>query len=334
MFNRQIIHENFRYKTNDFNFRLGFAEETTVKRQVLFTRIDHWRNVLVNYCNLQPGQSLAMHFSQNSLDTFAIYFAAIECDINLVSQDADIIIHTLADSELEKLSISSTLNYNYFDLADLRFNGVCEYIQKGTSIVYGISNKKLFDKVQNTELNIQGNVLHTRYTNPTMLLDFFFPAFTKEIYFHFALGYNDPEQGLERIAHVVQKCAIDCICLPSLQAVGIFKEACWKRMVDISDLKIFTYDNGLCESNNNPAIYEDTTLAMVPKRFNVDGVILSDKDTLYFKFNTSVEKAVAEVKIKIINDYLQKNYNQKITKWAYTDTIDIEHDLLVFRNIG
>lgn len=333
MFDRNIINENFRYKTNDFNFRLGFAEETTVKRQVLYTRIDHWRNVLVNYCKLEPGNSLALYLSQNSLDTFAIYFAAIECDINLVDKDANVIIHTLADSELEKFQITNTLNYNYFDLADLRFNNHCNYIQKGTAIVYGLSNQSLYEKVRSTKLDIYGNVLHTRYTNYTMMLDFFFPALKQEVDFHFALGYNDPEQGLERIAHIVQKCAIDCIFLPSLQSVKIFKEACKNRLVDISNLKIFTYEEELCEFNNNSNIEQDEKYLDIPKKFNIDGAILSDNDTLYFKFNTFVEKPVADVKIKIMNNYLQKNYNKKITKWAYTDVIDTEYNLLVFRNL-
>ena len=330
MFNRHIIHENFMYKTNDFNFRLGFNEETTVKRPVLFTRIDHWRNVLLTYCKLQPGQSIALHLSQMSLDTFAIYFAAIECDLDLVDVDADLVIHTLADSELEKLCLNNTPNYNYFDLADQRFKRHCNYVQQGTSIIYGTKNN---DIDLTTKLNIKGNVLHTRYTNSDMIKQFFLPALSQDIDFHFALGFNDPEQGLERIAHIVQKCAIDCIFLPSLQSVEIFKTACWKRLVDISNLKIFTYDDGLCESNANNNITQDLNYTDVPKRFNIDSVILTDGEELYFRFNTKIEKSVAEVKIKVINNYLEKTYKKKITKWAHLDTCDIEYDLLVFRNL-
>ena len=333
MFNRNIIHKNFRYKTNDFNFRLGFLEETTVKSSVLFTRIDHWRNVLLTYCKLQPGQSVQLHLTQMSLDTFALYFAVIECDLNLVSDNPDLVIHTIADSELEFLNFSNYKNYNYFDLSDIRFNDTVDYVQKGTGVIYGKSNAQLYEQVSKQTFKIHGNVLHTRYLDGALINDFFFPALTQEIEFHFALGYNDPEQGLERIAHIVQKCAIDCICLPSVQSVKIFKEACQKRSVDISNLKIFTYEEELCEFNNNTNIEQDEKYSDIPKKFNIDGVILSDNDTLYFKFNTFVEKAVADVKIKIMNNYLQKNYNKVITKWAYTDVIDTEYNLLVFRNL-
>ena len=241
MLNRNIIHEKFRYKTNDFNFRLGFLEETTVNRQTIFTRIDHWKNVLMRYCGMTANQSLMLHMNQISLDVFSIYFAAIECDINLVDKDADLIIHNLADTELKLLNFNKVRNYNYFDLADIKFTGFLEYKQQGTASVYGYSNLDLESHVPTVAktLNISGNVLHTKLKNKNIVTDFFLPSLTKQVECHLALGYNDMDLGIDKIAHIVQKCAIDCISLSSIQAVDTLRYCCERRGVDIENLKMF-----------------------------------------------------------------------------------------------
>lgn len=337
MLNRYIINENFRYKTNDFNFRLGFLEETTVNRQVLFTRIDHWKTVLTKYCGLQPLQTLMIYMNQLSLDTFAIYFAAFECDISLVDKDPDLLIHSLADVELENLKMSNFKNYNYFDLADLKFNTSADYVQKGISKVFDIDQDKIVEHIhdQKNKLNISGNLLHTKYKNKALVTDFLLPSFAKNIEAHFALGYNDLVLGIDKIAHIVQKCAIDCIVLPHIAAANELRDACLRRNVDISNLKLFYYDNGsLLQSNKQSYFTQQDDYKNIPDMFNIKGTILVDSDTLYFKFDTKVDENVAKIKIKIINAYLQKKYNKQITKWGSFDALyDLEDSLVIFRNL-
>ena len=337
MLNRYIINENFRYKTNDFNFRLGFLEETTVNRQVLFTRIDHWKNVLMRYCGMTESQSLMIHMNQLSLDVFSIYFAAIECDISLVDKDADLIIHNLADTELKSLKFDNVKNYNYFDLADIKFTGLTEYQQKGVANVFGYSNLDLELHVFKIakKLNIEGNVLHTKLKNKSIVTDFFLPSLTKQVESHLALGYNDIELGMDKIAHIVQKCAIDCISLPSIQAVDTLRYCCDSREVDIKNLKMFFFDeNSVVQTKSISNIEYKDEYANVPHMFNIDGKIIKDNEELYFKFNSPIDDTVAKIKIKIINDYLKKKYNKQITKWGAFDALyDLEDSLVIFRNL-
>src|SRR6056300_950486 len=159
MLDRHIVSENFRYRSNEFNFRSGFMEETTVKRNVLFTRIDYWRNVFVRHLKLKPNNNLQIHITQTSLDIFALYLGAIECDLNLVTSEPDLIIHNIPDSQLEERQFDQYRNYNYFDLSDIRFNDNCDYVQQGTSIIYGTPCSSI--DIKNIDLN--GIVLHTKY---------------------------------------------------------------------------------------------------------------------------------------------------------------------------
>lgn len=327
MLNRYIIHEKFRYKTNDFNFRLGFLEETSVNRQVLFTRIDHWKNVLLRYCGVTAGQSLMIHMNQNSLDVFAIYFAAIECDINLVDCNPDIIIHNLADTELEILQFNKTKNYNYFDLADIKFSGNSDYVQKGTSTVYSSIQDELPNKV-----NVHGNVLHTKYKNSMLFKHFFLPSLSQKVEAHFALGYNDLNLGLDKIAHIIQKCAIDCVVLPHIQAVQILQDCCFNRNIDTSKLKIFYAQNNLLIQNNNVDYIDQ--YSDIPKMFHINGKILQDNENLYFQFFSKTDPAVAQVKINTMNAYLKKKYSKTICKWDVLDAmLDLEDTLVKYRNL-
>lgn len=327
MLNRYFINENFRYKTNDFNFRLGFLEETTVNRQVLFTRIDHWKNVLLRYCGIKAGQSLMIHMNQNSLDVFAIYFAAVECDINLVDFNPDIIIHNLADTELETLQFNKTKNYNYFDLADIKFTGNTDYQQQGTATVYGSIQNDLPNNV-----NVNGNILHTKYKNSMLFKNFFLPSLNQKVEAHFALGYNDLNLGLDKIAHIVQKCAIDCIVLPHIQAVQVLQDCCSKRNIDMSNLKIFYAQNNSLIQNNN-VDYIDL-YSYIPEMFHINGKILQDDEKLYFQFFSKTDPVVAQVKINSINSYLKKKYDKTIYKWDVLDAmLDLEDTLVKFRNL-
>lgn len=331
MLNRFLVSKNFMYKTNDFNFRLGFKEENSVKRPMLFTRIDHWKNVFTRYLLLKPNNKLMLYLNQTSLDTFAIYLAAIECDLDLVEENADIIIHTLADSQLQKLNLDAITNYNIFDLADIKFSGLCNYIQKGNSCVYG---KDLCD-IEIKKSKINGSVLHTKYLNSNLFFDFMLPVLhSDKVTFHTALGYTNVDEGIDKIVFVIQRLGLDNILLPSLETVNILTNKCKDKLVDISKLKIFSYDNGLCY-NYSQTFYETNNdeLKNIPHKFGINGKILQDKDTLYFQFNFPIDKNVAETKIKAINSFIKTKYKKQITKWAVLNQNDVDEAMIIFRNL-
>ena len=76
MLNRNIVSKNFRYRSNEFNFRLGFPEEKTVKIGALYTRIDYWKNVYFNLLKLNPFDNIMFYMNQSGFDTFAMILAA------------------------------------------------------------------------------------------------------------------------------------------------------------------------------------------------------------------------------------------------------------------
>ena len=165
---------------------------------------------------------------------------------------------------------------------------------------------------------MHGNVLHTKYKNSVLFKDFFLPSLHHEVEAHFALGYNDLNLGLDKIAHIVQKCAIDCIVLPHSQAVQVLQDCCSKRNIDTSNLKIFYLQNETVIQNNNVDFIDEYN--DIPKMFHINGKILQDNEKLYFQFFSKTDLAVAEVKIKSINSYLIKKHKKTIDKWACSRT--------------
>ena len=161
------------------------------------------------------------------------------------------------------------------------------------------------------------------------------PSFSKNVEAHFALGYNNLTLGMEKIAHIIQKCAIDCVMLPHIDAVDELRHACDKRNVDINNLKIFFFDEtSIVQSNKYSEKSTKDCYKDIPKMFNIGGTILVDNDHLYFKFDQAVDEAVAKIKIKTINAYLKKKFNTEITKWGSFDALyDLEDSLVIFRNL-
>ena len=330
MLDRNLISDKFWYKSNDFNFRLSFPEENTVKKQMLFTRIDYWRNVFIRHLTLKPNQNIMLYLNQTSLDTFAIYLAALECDLNLVEDNADFLLHTLADSELINLELSNKKHYNYFDLADLRFDGVCNYKQNGTSIVYGTALKDIV--IEKNKL--KGSLLHTKYLKSNLFVDFMLPTLASDkIEFHSCLGYTNIEEGMTKISTVIQKTGIKNILLPSLETVDVLCDICAKKDIDISKLNIISYDTKLCYSKADQRQPQDTVLQTLPTKYGLDGKILEDEDTFYFQFNNPIDNNIAQVKIKSMNSFIKSKYNKTITKWAVPNNNDKDEAMIIFRNL-
>jgi len=330
MLNRTLVSDKFFYRSNDFNFRLSFPEENSVKKQMLFTRIDYWKNVFTRYLKLEPNQNVMLYLNQTSLDTFAIYLAIIESDLNLVNENADFLLHTLADTELKKLKLNEIKNNNYFDLSDLRFNGFSDYKQNGTSKIYG---KNLHD-INIEKLKIKGSVLHTKYIKSNLFLDFLLPSLASEkIEFHSCLGYTNVEEGMAKISTAIQLVGYNNILLPSIETLDVLKELCAKKSIDISNLTIISYDTKLCYSKANQTQTIDPVLKNLPSKFGLEGKILEDNDTYYFQFNKAIDENIAQVKINAMNSFIKTKYSKIITKWAILNNNDNHEALMIFRNL-
>lgn len=87
---RNIISENFRYMTNEFNHRYGFDEERITNRDGLFKRIDYWKYVLYKECNMRKGMKIALGITQIGIDYFAVVFAGMELGLRFVVLDFSI----------------------------------------------------------------------------------------------------------------------------------------------------------------------------------------------------------------------------------------------------
>lgn len=329
MLNRNIVSEDFRYRSNEFNFRSGFPEEATVKRQVLFTRIDYWINVYKRKLKLIENTKITFHITQTSLDVFALYLAAIECDLDIVIDNPDIVIHNLPDSVIEQLGYNKILNYNYFDLSDMRFNGTSDYKQKGTGKIYGTSQKDINIK----KLNLKGIVLHTKYcVQHELFLEFMLPALSSSVECHMGLGYNNLDEGIMKIAKIIQKHGIGTVMIPNEQGIKMLQ----KYYNDFDSLKVFSYNDTLVTQldNKNFDSTNNEFLKSVPKKFNVKGTVLHDLETedLYFQFYHNINQDVARAKIKAMNGLIKSKTGKRITKWRF---MSMEHDesLMFFRYV-
>ena len=328
MLNRNIVSKNFRYRSNEFNFRLGFPEEKTVKIGALYTRIDYWKNVYFNLLKLDPFDNIMFYMNQSGFDTFAMILAATELDLNIVASNPDLLIHTLPDSILDTKGLDKYRNYSYYDLADHKFDSVVEYTQTGTSTVIG--------KTTIPTIPIHGNVLHTKYDiQPELIVDFMLPALMNDaVETHTCLGFNDVVEGMHRILKVVQMQGINCILVPSIETCYSFVEVASLKGVNIyNNLHINCWDNGLITPSVHETIdYND--LDDLPSKYHIKGKILRDitEDKIYFQFVKPVDKSIAKIKVSAMNAEVKRRTGKTISKWAYAHGPDDEI-LILFRNL-
>ena len=328
MLNRNAVSKNFRYRSNEFNFRLGFPEEKTVKIGSLYTRIDYWKNVYFSLLKLKPFDNIMFYMNQSGFDTFAMILAAIELDLNIVASNPDLLIHTLPDTTLDSKGFNKHRNCSYHDLSDHKFDNVVKYTQTGSSTILGKT------KIPTTTMH--GNVLHTKYDiQPELILDFMLPALISDaVETHTCLGFNDVVDGMHRILKVVQMQGIQCVVVPSIETCYSFVKVAQLKNVNIDNLRVNCWDNGLITPVINTQTINCADLDDLPSRYRINGRILRDvtEDKLYFQFEKPVDKSIAKIKVSAMNAEVERRTGKKITKWTYTQGPDDE-TLILFRNL-
>ena len=143
---RNIISENFRYMTNEFNHRYGFDEERITNRKGLFKRIDYWKYVLYKECGMRQGKTIALGITQIGIDYIAIVFAGLELGLRFVVLDfsisadrigindyktdafgkIDLFLHHFPDGDenLEYYSKKSLSTVHLYDINDFIINDI------------------------------------------------------------------------------------------------------------------------------------------------------------------------------------------------------------------
>jgi hypothetical protein len=141
---RDIISQNFRYKTNELNHRYGFAEEQVTNLKGLHSRIDYWKYILFAHCGMDRGDKIALGLTQIGLDYIAIVFAGMELSLQFVVLDfsiqadrigvndyktdafgkIDLFLHHFPDGDenLEYYGKKARKVFHTYDLADLQIN--------------------------------------------------------------------------------------------------------------------------------------------------------------------------------------------------------------------
>ena len=334
MLNRYFVSEKFRYKTNEFNHRLGFPEEAIVKVGKLYKRIDYFKSVFINDLTLQPKSNIMFYMTQTGFDTFAMFFAATELDLNIVDTDPDILIHNLPDTLLIDQQFDNYRNYSYHDICDVGKIKTVDYEQTGDSYIYGVHQKDY----QVPSLPFKGNVLHTKYcTVPKLVLQWMLPALANDsVESHICLGFNDAEDGMGRISFVVQRLDINYIVLPCNESIKKFYQEIRLRNVSTEHVEIYHWNNNELRipKNDLENIKEDPNVKNIPQKYNVKGKLLKDdtNNEYYFQFEHQVENSIAKIKIKIMSRELEMRTGKKISKYGYLES-GTDESIMIFRNM-
>lgn len=148
---RNIISENFRYRTNEFNHRTGFEEEKITNKRGLCKRIDYWKYVLSYKLGMKHGSKIALGITQIGIDYFAVVFAGLELGLKFVVLDfsihadqitttdfktdvfapIDLFLHHFPDTDenYKYYSKKSLRVEHYYDLADLEIEDRDQYLR-------------------------------------------------------------------------------------------------------------------------------------------------------------------------------------------------------------
>jgi len=205
---RNIVSKNFLYKNGD------------LQRADLFLRIDYWKNILVNKCKAQKGQTIALGITRIDFDYFAIIFASLELGLLFVILDyssrtdelgikdfkndvygnIDIFLHKL-DNDYDKLKYYSKRSkrvYNVEDLrnCDIKINDNINSIRPdpndymlfctssgttGTPKIVKHKHSFMYELIQRNKKLYSGSVLHIRNLHHgSSLAVFFLPVLASD----------------------------------------------------------------------------------------------------------------------------------------------------------
>ena len=346
MFSKYI--KKFRYRTNEFSLRSGFIEETYTNYNGLNKRVCYWKYTLTAYFQPKPGEKLGLYFSHTVFDFFAIIIAALDLRLKITVEhdnDVDYVLHTLPEKDLEKFRLTKKPMYHHFDIADDFLPKNCEVDSVGLPTDIAIDN---FTQAQVLDIcipydKVEGSVLHTRYRKNKELLYFFFPSvFAMNTSLHVASGYNDIENGLDKLLKIPQKIEIDNVCFSECHIAHKFfrgldckhKPEIWTFDPELLKIDLdTTYDQKIkgiefdCEKFTNLAY-----TYKIEGRFYVDYAY----QKLYFAPVDPIEKTIGEIKHKVLEQMLQSyGIDLNIDKFAHVGYMESEYDSIEhFRNMS
>jgi hypothetical protein len=277
---RNIISENFRYRTNEFNHRYGFNEERITNRDGLFKRIDYWKYILYTECGMRKGMKIALGITQIGIDYFSIVFAGMELGLRFVVLDfsihadrigindyksdafgkIDLFLHHFPDGNetLEYYSKKSEKIIHLYDVNDFiventeTFRNIAKRRPKpeddlilcasGTAKRIVHSHKFMYELVQRNKQRFSGSVMHIKnlHHKGTMAM-FFLPTFASDsVTCHYGLGYNTVDDGMIKIATIANQFQVENIIFTCAHELDLFIKQSIERKYKYKEFKAYT----------------------------------------------------------------------------------------------
>lgn len=217
--NRNIISKNFRYRTNEFNYRYGFPEEKITNASGLFKRIDYWKYTLYTQCGVRKDKAIVLKTAHIGIEYIAIVFAVLELGARFVSIDqgtVDILLHTLVDfSDVDYKTSICLYDVNELTITDKQlYNSLARRMPDPEKQIYLYnqhSHQDIFDAIQSNI--ITGSVMHTvdLYHSIDSIIFFLSALASNNIECHYGLGYIDPVAGMSKIVTLANQYKIENI---------------------------------------------------------------------------------------------------------------------------
>lgn len=223
MITRELISENFRYKTNEYNARYGKPEEKYTNLKDIEKRINYWKYIFYKKLRLEPRNKVCFYLAHTGIDAFAVIFAAAELSlvivpVNSTVDEIDLFLHTLPESSklYQRISARSKRTYHQMDLSEDIINDstLLEKIatkrpKTDTEILVGISHLQATELL-NSFTKITGTVLHTQiFQTNSSILNAVNSLSQDTVAEHIGLGYNKLDQGMPKIILLINEFKID-----------------------------------------------------------------------------------------------------------------------------
>jgi hypothetical protein len=352
MISREIISNNFRYLTNDFNSRYGFPEEEVTNFNGFEKRVDYWKYLFYKNFKLEKHDRVCFSISHVGIDTMSMIFAAAELALTIVptndvDKPIDLFIHNLPDTNnsFKKISALSKQTYHHFDVADL--------LLKDKNSLEAISRKRanddnvLFPNMTHCQAtdyisklnNISGNIIHIKNCYDTSnILSLIHTLSLDSIDQHIGIGYNVLFEGMIKIVELVKRFKITNIDFSTNEEVELFLKTAAVKELDVKDVNLLLNDTEVDRDIKHDTvtikntIIDKSIIENIPIKFKVDGRLIADPmyNYFYFAFNNTVVDAVANIKINILNNEIKKYVNSEIVlhrvvKNRLLDEIELLH---------
>lgn len=342
MITRDIVSTDFKYKSNEYNNRYGFPEEKIQDYTGLCERINFWKYTFKKVFLMERGDKVCFAFSHSCIDAIAVFFAAAELSFIIIPVDQckgniKLFLHSLPDTDIlfQKISSKSLLVYHHVDLADVIYNDhdLVERVStampsRDTILFPGMTHQQVYELIIDN-VDINGNLLHLRYYFNFDSIINLLKSLQKNVDFHTCLGYYILKEAAPKIITLAKELKIENILLNDSAEKFYFENENFNLILNES----FSYtivDDFVIIGNDK---IDKLTIDLIPNKFGIDGKIVVDTERLkfYFVFYKKLKEGIADIKINVLNNELNKYTQYKIESHKFLVNKDLQdEDLLIY----